>query len=149
MNKEEILYNEIYERTKDFGRTHFIKEIMRLQREIKELKKQYCERTDCIGRLGNSKKVEKLIKENQELKGRIKTYEEPEDLTLMFMYCDEKAKDKIKELQDRIDKAIDVINTQIKNADEGTKENLRIIKFNLIKGSCTFEDLKTEEDYKY
>lgn len=38
MNKEEILYNEIYERTKDFGRTHFIKEIMRLQREIKELK---------------------------------------------------------------------------------------------------------------
>lgn len=53
------------------------------------------------------------------------------------------------ELKDRIDKAVDVINTQMKNADEGIKENLRIIKFNLIKGSCTFEDLKTEEDYKY
>ena len=38
MNKEEILYNEIYERTKDFGRTHFIKEIMRLQRELEQLK---------------------------------------------------------------------------------------------------------------
>ena len=72
MNKEEILYNEIYERTKDFGRTHFIKEIMRLQREIKELK------------------------------DRIKTYEEPEDLTLMFMYCDEKVRDKMKELKKQL-----------------------------------------------
>ena len=38
MNKEELLYNEIYERTKDFGRVHFIKEIMNLQRENKQLK---------------------------------------------------------------------------------------------------------------
>lgn len=40
-----------------------------------------------------------LQQENQELKAKIKTYEEPDDLTLMFMYCDEKAKDKIKELK--------------------------------------------------
>lgn len=38
MNKEELLYNEIYERTKDFGRTQFVREIMNLQRENKELK---------------------------------------------------------------------------------------------------------------
>ena len=36
--------------------------------EYQELKEQYCERTDCSGRLGNSKKVEKLIKENQKYK---------------------------------------------------------------------------------
>lgn len=42
---------------------------------------------------------DKLQQENQELKDEINTYENPEDLTLMFMYCDEKAKDKIKELQ--------------------------------------------------
>ena len=41
--------------------------------------------------------------ENQKLKEKIKTYEDPEDLTLMFMYCDEKAKDKIKELKKQID----------------------------------------------
>ena len=29
---------------------------------------QYCERTDCSGRIGNSKKVEELIKENEKLK---------------------------------------------------------------------------------
>ena len=52
--------------------------------------------TDCI-------KINDLIielsKENTKLKERIKIYEDPEDLTLMFMYCDEKAKDKIKDLK--------------------------------------------------
>lgn len=40
MNKEELLYNEIYERTKDFGRTQFVRELMRLQRENKQLKEK-------------------------------------------------------------------------------------------------------------
>ena len=53
------------------------------------------------------------------------------------------------QLKDRINKAIKVINTQMKSADDGIKENLRIIKFNLIKGECRVCDLKTEEDYKY
>lgn len=39
-----------------------------------------------------------LKKKNDQLKDKIKTYQDPEDLTLMFMYCEEKAKDKIKEL---------------------------------------------------
>ena len=39
-----------------------------LQQENQKLKKQYCERTDCSGRLGNSKKVDQLEKENQRLK---------------------------------------------------------------------------------
>lgn len=39
-----------------------------LQQENQKLKEQYCERTDCGGRLGNSKKVEELIKENERLK---------------------------------------------------------------------------------
>lgn len=43
--------------------------------------------------------VKNLQQENQQLKEKIKTYEDPEDLTLMFMYCDEKAKDKIQELE--------------------------------------------------
>ena len=51
MNKEEILYNEIYERTKDFGRTHFIKEIMRLQKELEQLKEIEKEHQRINGRL--------------------------------------------------------------------------------------------------
>ncbi len=38
MNKEELLYNQLYKKTKDFGRTEFIKELMRLERENKQLK---------------------------------------------------------------------------------------------------------------
>ena len=69
MNKKEILYNEIYERTKDFGRTHFIKEIMRLQREYQQLKE--------------------IEKEHQRINGDLRV--------------------EIKELKDRIDKAIEYI----------------------------------------
>ena len=43
------------------------------------------------------------------LKEKINDYEEPDDMTLMFMWCDEKSKDKIKNLQQRIDKAIEYI----------------------------------------
>ena len=53
--------------------------------------------------------IKHLLLENQmqqdeivKLRNRINTYENPEDLTLMFMYCDEKAKDKIKELKDKL-----------------------------------------------
>ena len=49
--------------------------------------------------------LEQLQQENQELKAKIKTYEDPEDLTLMFMYCDEKVKDKIKELKKQLHEA--------------------------------------------
>ena len=38
-----------------------------------------------------------LEQEIARLKKEINTYENPDDLTLMFMWCDEKAKDKIKE----------------------------------------------------
>ena len=37
---EEILYNEIYEKTKDCGRTQFVKLLMDKERENQELKKQ-------------------------------------------------------------------------------------------------------------
>ena len=53
--------------------------------------------------------IHDLEKENQKLKEKINTYENPEDLTLMFMYCDEKAKDKIKQLKEVIEEAEDML----------------------------------------
>ena len=44
-----------------------------------------------------------LQQENQQLKAKIKTYEDLEDLTLMFMYYNEKAKDKIQELEKQLE----------------------------------------------
>ena len=43
------------------------------KKENQKLKKQYCERTDCSGRIGNSKKVEELQQENKQLKELIDT----------------------------------------------------------------------------
>ena len=55
--------------------------------------------------------INKLEKDKKDLQEKINTYENPEDLTLMFMYCEEKTKDKIKELQQRIDRAEECIKT--------------------------------------
>lgn len=43
-------------------------QIKKLKQENDKLKKQYCERIDCSGRIGNSKKVEELQQENKQLK---------------------------------------------------------------------------------
>ena len=51
--------------------------------------------------------------ENRRLKDKINTYENPEDLTLMFMYCDEKAKDKIKQLKEVIEEVRELIKTAV------------------------------------
>ena len=51
------------------GLDYKITDFMRsLEEENKKLKEQYCERTDCSGRLVNSKKVEELEQENKILK---------------------------------------------------------------------------------
>lgn len=42
--------------------------------------------------------IKTLQRENKQLKEKLNTYESPDDMTLMFMWCGEKAKDKIKEL---------------------------------------------------
>lgn len=86
-----------------------------------------------VSRIYKEEYVIDLEQKNEELQERIKKYEDPEDLTLMFMYCDEKAKDKIKELKERINKAIEYI----KN------ENLRIVDITKdIPELCDIELLK-------
>ena len=65
-----------------------------------------CNELNCIDNFTHEKiahAIRELQQENQELIEKIKTYEDPEDLTLMFMYCDEKAKDKIRELKKQLE----------------------------------------------
>lgn len=56
--------------------------------------------------------------ENRRLKDKINTYENPEDLTLMFMYCDEKAKDKIKQLKEVIEEVREWLKYKAEALDE-------------------------------
>lgn len=78
--------------------------------------------------------VKQLQQENKELKEKINTYEDPEDLTLMFMYCNEKAKDKIKELHNKIDEISVFI-----------KEN-KIKRYRPIEGEEYDEEIVLDED---
>ncbi len=52
----------------------------------------------------------KLLKENQKLRKKLDEYENPEDMTLMMMWCTEQAKDKIKELEKQLEDKEDYIN---------------------------------------
>lgn len=71
------------------------------------------EQEEMIIHLGNLNKFHReykeLKQENQQLKEKINQYENPEDLTLFYMWIDEKAKDKMKELQQRINEALEYI----------------------------------------
>ena len=70
-----------------------------------------------LDKAGLIRTINILCKALHESNEKIKTYEDPNDLTLMFMYCDEKAKDKIKELKEQNQKykeVIDKVSYQIK-----------------------------------
>lgn len=61
----------------------------------------------------NLELIEELNEREEEierLKKKIKQYEEPEDMTLMYMWCDEKAKDEIK----RLNNIINELNVELK-----------------------------------
>ena len=72
------------------------------------------------------KRIIEIQQENQQLKEKINTYENPEDLTLMFMYCDEKAKDKIKQLKEIIEEVREYIDKEMFDYLE-TPELLQIL----------------------
>ena len=118
----------------------------RLQQENKQLKEKVGELTQSLNEQMKETNKENLdcskyAIENQQLKEKINTYENPEDLTLMFMYCDEKAKDKIKQLKEVIEEVRECINKDcdfngtaifdkfvagkkiLQILDKGTKEN--------------------------
>lgn len=81
-------------------------QVEKLTQENNDLEEKYIIRSEAYNR---------VLLENADLKDKINTYENPDDLTLMFMYCEEKAKDKIKELQSVIDKSIEFIELHNKN----------------------------------
>ena len=51
-------------------------------------------------------KFNELLKENQKLKEKLDKYENPEDMTLMMMWCTEQVKDENKKLKKQLEDAI-------------------------------------------
>lgn len=79
--------------------------------------------------------IENIKQESNQLKDKINTYENPEDLTLMFMYCDEKAKDKIKQLKEVIEEVREYNNQIIKD----TKDFYRPTEDKIYSGDCLID----------
>lgn len=78
---EELLYNQLYEKTKDCGRTQFVKLLMEKEREIERLKSLLkCDYED------NQEIMADIIKEKQELidylKEQIKLCKKAQQLAL-------------------------------------------------------------------
>lgn len=63
---------------------------------------------NCYGE--NARCIDLLIKENQELKEKLDKYENPEDMTLMMMWCTEKIKDENQDLKKQLEDKEDYIN---------------------------------------
>ena len=49
-DNEELLYNQLYEKTKDCGRTQFVRLLMEKERENKHLKEQLQQKEDIINK---------------------------------------------------------------------------------------------------
>ncbi len=79
MSEEKLLYEEMYQKTQDFGRTQFVKLLQQNQIKIKQLQQenQRLKQWDINKDTRNSRQRvanAKLIKENKELKDKINNF---------------------------------------------------------------------------
>lgn len=89
--------------------------------------------------------------ENQQLKEQIKQYTDTDDLTLMYMYCNEKAKDKIKELKKQLKITQDGFMASVEESCELAKENQKykevIDKAIMYVNSTRYSDINGLQKY--
>ena len=91
---EEVLYNEFYEKTKDCGRTQFVKLLMKQEEEKKKLKKELKILSDNYKEmdkfhkssfLNRSNYIKELEQENQQLKEQLKIIKKTTNELLTYL----------------------------------------------------------------
>ena len=123
-------------------------DVDKIIQEIERLNKELEEKEAILGGIQQLEAeilggIQQLEAEIERLNKKIEQYENPEDMTLMFMWCDEKAKDEIKRLnniinliKNNIDITIQIIKEQPTGNDEWILERLNGIKnIGELKGS--------------
>ena len=86
LDNEKLLFDELYEKTKDCGRVQFVELLMTKERENKELKLQLKGTTHCF----DEEEHEKLKKQVEEYKDKINWYENFEvNKTIEELECDD------------------------------------------------------------
>ena len=94
-----------------------------------------------------SEEFTSLLKENQELKQKLDKYENPEDMTLMMMWCTEKVKDENQKLQEQLSSNTLQLEELKKQVEEykkklmvATKMEMKEIDKNTFVGIDYFQD---------
>jgi len=90
-----------------------------LRKENEKLKKQYCERTDCSGRIGNSKKVEEL----QQRIDYLERSNNRRESTILEL------REEITEKDTKINKAIEELKKGLHELDIRKKEEIYIEQY--------------------
>lgn len=85
------------------------KEIEYLLNEMKDTTQDYIGTNGCKYQDLLREELDLLLSYIEQLEKKIDQYENPDDLTLFYMWLDEKAKDKMKQLENNRDKAIDYL----------------------------------------
>lgn len=107
-NKKMTIFIDTQDMEERYGEELYKEYLEKENQQLKETIKKVNSRNS-KQRLANRKLQDK----NKQLKDRIKTYEDPEDMTLMYMWCNEKAKDKIKQLKEVIEEIRKIIKTAV------------------------------------
>ena len=100
----------------------------------------YCNGYRCLD-------LDGLLKENQELKQKLDKYENPEDMTLMMLWCTEKVKDENQKLQEQLSSNTLQLEELKKQVEEykkklmvSTKMEMKEIDKNTFVGIDYFQD---------
>lgn len=105
MSEEELLYNEIYEKTKDCGRTQFIKLLQQKETENKQLKQQLDQKNKVIEEV--RKKCELEISASsyhlEQFKNKIRSGKMAEQIELNHKVAHKRILNIIKESRGAID----------------------------------------------
>lgn len=120
--------------------THAIRELQQENKKLKEKVKKLSQ-WDINKDTRNSRQRvanAKLLKENEELREKLDKYENPEDMTLMMMWCTEQVKDENKKLKEKYENAVADYETTMAEKNK-LKKKLEVPE------TC---NLKTLEDYK-
>lgn len=80
---EELLYNQLYDKTKDCGRTQFVKLLMEKERENKNLKDEIY-KSNAVADT-NKELAESYYKENQKLKEQLKMIKKTTNELLTYL----------------------------------------------------------------
>lgn len=105
LDNEELLFNELYEKTKDCGRTQFVRLLMKKDRENQELNKKYVNAVaDYETTMAEKEQLNRLVNSCQEeirkLKKQLKEYQG--ENCILDMITDENIKFKNQQMEYKV-----------------------------------------------